>query len=232
MAYGLTDLIGPSGIDLVTGTPVARTGSVSSKPNGFGFSGSGSYISKTLSGSGAADQTLAIWFSTTQTSNFSLAGRNGTSYYLGSQSTTTMLWFPIGSSLTVTVRDGWPHLALSTVSGLRGANNYFQGVDGRVSLGGNDGGRPSYTRFGYDSPTGDQLTGTIHSIAMWSRAMSDIDIWALYDPATRWDLYWVPGRRVFVDVGAAAFDAALFPRVYFEDLQRRRDAMIPSGRIA
>lgn len=29
-------------------------------------------------------------------------------------------------------------------------------------------------------------------------------VWHLYDPATRWDLYWVPGRRVFFDVAAAA----------------------------
>lgn len=60
---------------------------------------------------------------------------------------------------------------------------------------------------------------------------SAAQVWELYDPSTRWDLYWVPGRRVFFDVGAA-FDAALFPYPHVDDFARRPDAMIPSGRIA
>ena len=74
--------------------------------------------------------------------------------------------------------------------------------------------------------------GWVSDVVIANRQWSDAEVWALYDSA-RFDLYWVAGRRVFFDVGAApAFDPALFPRSYFEDLQRRRDAMIPSGRIA
>lgn len=34
----------------------------------------------------------------------------------------------------------------------------------------------------------------------WSPA----EVWALYAPSTRWDLYYVPGRRIYFDVGAAS----------------------------
>lgn len=55
-------------------------------------------------------------------------------------------------------------------------------------------------------PSGGGLytTGLVTEFGLWSRCMTSSDVWADYDPATRWDLYWVPGRRVFFDVGAAA----------------------------
>lgn len=36
----------------------------------------------------------------------------------------------------------------------------------------------------------------------YMRALSATEVWALYDPSTRWDLYWTPGRRVFFDIAA------------------------------
>ena len=37
---------------------------------------------------------------------------------------------------------------------------------------------------------------------VWNRELSASDVQQLYNPATRWDLYYVPGRRVFFDLGA------------------------------
>lgn len=39
-------------------------------------------------------------------------------------------------------------------------------------------------------------------VSAWNRVLSDADHWSLYDPQTRWDLYYVPGRRVFFDLAA------------------------------
>lgn len=75
------------------------------------------------------------------------------------------------------------------------------------------------------------VQGQAHDLLVWTRTLSAGEVWSLYDPATRWDLYWVPGRRVFFDVGAA-FDAALFPHLRLPDVAHRAPAMIPSGRIA
>ena len=86
--------------------------------------------------------------------------------------------------------------------------------------------------FGNSNIAANGWDGSIADFRVYRRAFNAAEVWSLYDPGTRWDLYSVPSRRVYFDVGAAAFDPALFPRSYFADLQRRRDAMIPSGRIA
>jgi hypothetical protein len=44
--------------------------------------------------------------------------------------------------------------------------------------------------------------GFITDARVYGRALSAAEVWALYDPRTRWDLYWVPGRRVYGDLGA------------------------------
>ena len=43
--------------------------------------------------------------------------------------------------------------------------------------------------------------GFLHGLT-YNRALSDAEMRALYDPQTRWDLYYVPGRRVYFDLGA------------------------------
>jgi len=68
-------------------------------------------------------------------------------------------------------------------------------------------------------------------LRFYNRCLSAQDVWIMYDPATRWDLYWVPSTKTFFDIGAA-FNAATFPRATFDDFARRPDRMIPSGRVA
>lgn len=48
------------------------------------------------------------------------------------------------------------------------------------------------------------IYGSIIDARIYNRALSDADIWQLYDPKTRWDLYAVPQRRSWVDAPAAA----------------------------
>jgi len=45
--------------------------------------------------------------------------------------------------------------------------------------------------------------GVITDIRAWNRAFSADEIWALYDPQTRWDLYWQPRRTIFLPAAAA-----------------------------
>lgn len=52
---------------------------------------------------------------------------------------------------------------------------------------------------GYEEP----FHGIVADARVYNRALTPTEIWALYDPATRWDLYWQPGRTLYFDVGAA-----------------------------
>lgn len=59
------------------------------------------------------------------------------------------------------------------------------------------------------------LEGSLADFRVYRRALTASEVWALYDPATRWDLYATPGRRVFFDVGGGgaftiAADAGAF----------------------
>lgn len=52
--------------------------------------------------------------------------------------------------------------------------------------------------------------GKLAHCCIWNRALSDAEVWALYDPATRWDLYYPLGRKVwsFAVGGGGGFQAA------------------------
>lgn len=52
--------------------------------------------------------------------------------------------------------------------------------------------------------TGVSRNSNISGLAgrIWTRNMSAAEVWRLWDPATRWDLYQVPSTRVFFDIGS------------------------------
>lgn len=53
------------------------------------------------------------------------------------------------------------------------------------------------------------FNGAVWDVRVYNRALTDVEWLAVFNQATRWDLYWVPGRRVFFDIGAgSAFQAA------------------------
>ena len=56
----------------------------------------------------------------------------------------------------------------------------------------------------------------IYHLADWSVPWRSEHYYSIYNPATRWDLYWQPGRRIYHDLGAAA--PGLYrqgPRTYY-----------------
>jgi hypothetical protein len=56
--------------------------------------------------------------------------------------------------------------------------------------------------IGCSQGSADFWDGSILDVRVYNRVLSAAEARAMYDPATRWDLYWVPRRRVFFDVGA------------------------------
>ena len=52
-------------------------------------------------------------------------------------------------------------------------------------------------------------SGFLTHVLVYNRALTAQEVWALYDPSTRWDLSAVPSRQMFVNI-SAAFDPALF----------------------
>jgi hypothetical protein len=51
--------------------------------------------------------------------------------------------------------------------------------------------------------------GKIAHVCLWTRALSDGEVWRLYDPATRWELYYQLGRRAWSFPTAPAVGAAI-----------------------
>lgn len=51
--------------------------------------------------------------------------------------------------------------------------------------------------FGMLENSGSHFNGLLAHIALWNRALTPSEVWALYAPATRWDLYEASSRRVW-----------------------------------
>jgi hypothetical protein len=50
--------------------------------------------------------------------------------------------------------------------------------------------------------------GLIADVRIYKRALSDAEVWALYDPRSRWDLYWQPNTRAYSFMSAIAAGTA------------------------
>jgi hypothetical protein len=51
---------------------------------------------------------------------------------------------------------------------------------------------------------GSTYDGLVLTDTAWTRGLSDSEAWALWEPSTRWDLYWQPSNRVYINTTAAA----------------------------
>jgi hypothetical protein len=79
----------------------------------------------------------------------------------------------------------------------------------------------------------DAIDGLIADIRIWNRALSDAEVWSLYDPQMRWDLYWQPNTRAYSFLqSAAAFDATQFPHIPMDQPYIVPVKMVPSGRVS
>jgi len=71
-----------------------------------------------------------------------------------------------------------------------------------------------YMVYGGSPAFGDYFSGSIADVRIYNRALSDAEVWALYDPATRWELYQ-PVVPIFVvaTVGAVTHEATATDRI-------------------
>jgi hypothetical protein len=53
-----------------------------------------------------------------------------------------------------------------------------------------------------------RFTGLIADVRIYNRALTDAEVWALYDPRSRWDLYWQPNTRAYSFMSAIAAGTA------------------------
>lgn len=64
---------------------------------------------------------------------------------------------------------------------------------------------PSETWYFGSNPSGGTAPNYIlETVQYFTKQLSAQEVFALYDPPTRWDLYWVPSTRVVFDLAAAA----------------------------
>jgi len=103
-------------------------------------------------------------------------------------------------------RGQW-HLAVGVFTSSTSRAAYVDGAYKGTNTTSNAGSSsPNRTVIGarYDSGANGQFAeGNIAHVCIWNRALTDAEVWALYDPRTRWDLYAVPSRRVYFDLAAA-----------------------------
>lgn len=105
-------------------------------------------------------------------------------------------------SQTLTTGQRWDLVA--AVSGAGSTITYMNGKQ----TGSRGVGLPNLTNqleLGTNPSTGGTNANQIfETMQVWNRTLSETEVLELYDPATRWQLYWTPSRRVYFDVVATA----------------------------
>lgn len=108
----------------------------------------------------------------------------------------------------------WQH-ALGVFASSSSRTAYLNGSPGATNT--DAGSAPTADRFslgidGLGGTYGNPLAGLLADCCVWSRALSDAEARRLYDPGTRWELYYPLGRRTYsFALPAAAPSAAYFP---------------------
>lgn len=89
-------------------------------------------------------------------------------------------------TVATTTMSGWVNAVLQSYVGtfINGYNDYL------------------FMCSGLSGGTG--TLGGMHDVMCWNRSLSDAEVYALYEPSTRWSLYWTPSRRAYLDLGAVA----------------------------
>jgi hypothetical protein len=78
-----------------------------------------------------------------------------------------------------------------------------------------------------------QFSGWISDVMVWNRELTQQEVWQLYAPSSRWDLYWQPNTRAYSFLqSAAAFDATQFPHIPMDQPYIVPVKMVPSGRVS
>ena len=113
--------------------------------------------------------------------------------------------------------DRWAHL-VARMSSPAGRNTSSLWIDGKVAGSGagiGSAGATPNTSGRYVQLGGIGLTARMADVRVYNRYLTDPEVYALYDPRTRWDLYWQPNKRIYHDLGAAAPTGGQGPRTYY-----------------
>jgi hypothetical protein len=172
--------------------------------------GTMSYWTKLTNATPASDSLSGFGFYVLPASTVSHYPLSSGLVYCGEMSTDR----PINgvSPLASVTRTDW-HLV--TVVSRAGTNNYRFFQNGQLMAAGTRGGWPSLLAtarlFGqFFSGVGNFVVdGFGCDFRIWNRALTDAEVWELYQPSTRWEMYW-QSRRAYVS-NAIAASAATFP---------------------
>lgn len=178
----------------------------------YNTNGTSTYIA-----TGVTDQltdfTCTAWFYPPATlTNFKrmVDKKFDTGFWMGTHDSATQAWgggvleggAPFGRS--VPLSGDAVHLLVSRRSG---TTHTISADGGQVTTSGTVSGTALDTTellIGARAGPSDFANFPIWDVRLYNRALSNGEIWALYDQQTRWDLYWQPSTRVFFDVGGAA----------------------------
>lgn len=156
----------------------------------------------------SAEMTVAAWVLPTDLSgNGNFLGCNGNLGWRGRVLSTGAFNFldrggtnQISSTAVITTHRHW-HLV--TTAGAAGLALFVNGVPDNTNATafGNAG---TSVELGDSGVSSEAWAGYLIDVRVYARRLSAGEIWQLYSPTTRWDLYQAPSTRVFFDVGAEA----------------------------
>lgn len=132
-------------------------------------------------------------------------GLQGTGLSSNYQITGSLVWLDwSGAPSTSTILDQLNIMVLRVKSGTQDIINNAV-VKGSATTAATGTSTTATTQLVIGSEDGAARIGAyIYDVRLYNRFLSDADVWSLYDPRTRWDLYQVRSRRIYFDIAAAA----------------------------
>lgn len=194
----------PAGGPLLAGDALIGTG--------VGFDGTDDSLPAPYSAAyNVATLTVSFWMRSVSNNQGVMVGRYdntgpGSSWMIWRNSGTLLLYVVGGSQDTGwATTDGTMHHVVATYESsvdlrlyVDGTLFFTSGTIGAIQT-------PANTpiTIGTATALGFAAIQCLADVRVYNRKLTTAEIWRLYDPQTRWDLYWQPGRTLYFDAGAA-----------------------------
>lgn len=193
------DYVGRTGQEFVFGTNIPIVPDRILGPT-WAFNGAGWIVVEGGPNPAGSDVTMSFWVKTTSTAAdvilgfYAIAGPNG-GYGAGINITGANgflnYWGGAGAAWVASssvYNDGAWHLAGITVNGTA-VTFYKNGVAAGTATSQQPTTHTAHRRIGSAAGGTNIFTGSLADIRVYDRALSAQEMWALYDPRTRWELY-------------------------------------------
>jgi hypothetical protein len=209
------EIVGDAALTNASGTQVRHIG-LNGHDIEFDLT-NGGYYTSTLAGSGlsgAAPLTLSAWVGpTTGASDPGIFGFgiavNTREIYMRTNSTGTFAVVVRGQGTT-------DSSTIFTSALLTLLTATYDGTSTRLYVNGRLEGGPDAKTVNFSTgdknvyvgrriSAGNPLKGYGHDFMFWDRCLTESEVFSLYDPATRWDLYEQPQSRIFIDLAPTPF---------------------------